>query len=1029
MIHLHVHTPYSFLDGFGESKAYITRAIELGQPALAITDHGVLYGVYNHYKECMAADIKPILGCEFYVTPDHTIKDKNELKELPFDNCHLVLLAKNNVGLQNIYELASIAQLKGFYYKPRVDKELLAQYAEGVIALSACLAGEIPELIIRGDIDGAKQAIRAYKTIFEDFYLEVQANNIPEQALVNNVIYQLAEETYTPIVVTCDCHYVNQEDGLYHKHFVKLGDNKNDVWEQKWANIYSDAWMKSEQDILDAGIPQVAIDNTHVIADMCNVTIATDVFHMPEFTVPHGYTLASFLRSLAFNGLFTLSLEEDIDVEFYAKRLQYELEVITTKGYAGYFLIVRDILKKASELSPVGPGRGSAAGCLVSYLIGITKIDPIKHKLLFERFLNPDRPSLPDIDIDIDSDIRQDVINYICNKYGEDNVCQIVTFGTLASRLALKDAGHILGISFDTVNAITKEIPPPPSDGKKYTLEDAIREVPIIAEYAEAYPEMFELAIHFEGIPRQAGMHAAGLVIAPDKLTKFIPLARGKDNQVVSQFEKDTLEELGLLKVDLLALKTLSVIKQAITLIEENRGVIVNVDKIPLDDAMTLRLISSGATNGCFQLESPGMQKIFRDINNVTFDTLVAGVACYRPGPMAQIPKYISAANGFSEVEYIVPELEPILKDTYGIIVYQEQTMQIAVDLAGFTPGQSDLLRKAIGKKKVDVMERELDKLLNGSPVDNIPGMINKGIPRDKAEELIDMIKTFASYGFNKSHACSYAVLAFWTAYFKAHYPLEYMTALLNIYYDDKDICVKYLEEAKQLGIKILPPDVNRSAIGFSIIDESIIYGLRPIKGMGEGSSQLLLDSRPIVSLEQLASLPKLTINKKVLTSLSFSGALDNLCLDKSRLEIFKELIVELRKDKKAEMPVFNEKIKYNMEADLLKFVFSKHILDGKAKAINWSLLEFNKDLEVYCIISAIKVARQKNGKEMCYLVVDTLEGVRTLTVFSALYETIALELKKDLIIKATINKRLYKEKEGYIVKKIYVSKKYNKEG
>lgn len=1028
MIHLHVHSPYSLLDGFGESKKYIDRALELGQNALAITDHGVLFGIYDHYKECIEKNIKPIIGCEVYVTPDHTHKNKKELDELAFDNCHLVLLAKDNEGLQNLFELISISQLKGFYYKPRVDKELLRRYSSGIIALSACLAGEIPQLILRGAIEEAKQTITEYKSIFSNFYLEVQPNNIPEQAIVNNMLYQLSEETNTPLVVTCDCHYVRQEEGVYHKQFIKLGmGSKNEAWDEIWTSVYSDTWMKSDQEVLAMGIPQEAIDNTHAIAEMCNVTIDTNDVHMPIFQVPEEYTLDSYLIHLVHNGLFSLTLEEEIDLDAYLDRVEYELEIIINKGYSGYFLIVRDIVLEASRRAHVGPGRGSAAGCLVSYLIGITKIDPIKHGLLFERFLNPERPSLPDIDIDIDSNIRQDIIDYISDKYGAENVCQIITFGTLQSRLALKDAAHVLGVDYDLVNNITKELPTPPQDGSKYTIEDAIRDNPNIAKVADEHKNMFELAIQFEGIPRHAGIHAAGIVIAPDKLTKYVPLARGKKEEVVSQFSKDILEELGLVKIDLLGLKTLSVIGQTLKLIRENQDIEVKIDRISLENPKTLALLSSGKTNGVFQLESPGMQSIFKKVNKVTFDTLVAGVAMYRPGPMQQIDKYISAVNGYSAVEYIVPELEPILQDTYGIIIYQEQTMRIATDLAGFTPGQSDMLRKAIGKKKAEVMNPELDKLLNGSQEENIPGMLAKGIPQIEAERIVEMIRSFASYGFNLSHACSYATLSFETAYLKVHYPLEYMCALLNVYSGDKDLLQKYLEEAREMGILLLPPNINLSKVGFSILDGAILYGLEPIKGMGVDSSKLLVANQPFNSLEEITKLPKSIISKKVLTALTFSGALSPLS-NASRAQIFQELL-DLREDTKSKSPVSNKKEEYSMENDLLKTTFTEHILEGIATRTNWSNISQYQDTTLFCIIISVKKIKQKDGRPMCYLGVDTLEGPRNFTVFADVYEKIEEALKKDLIIKASIRQNIYKEKINYIVKKIKILKKYNKEG
>lgn len=1018
MIHLHVHTPYSLLDGYGRSKEYVERAIELNQPAVAISDHGVLYGAYEHYKACNSRGVKPIIGCEVYITPDHTIKDKKVLSELPFDNSHLVLLAKNNIGLKNLFELATKAMLDGFYSKPRLDDGLLRQHSEGLIALSGCLGGQIPRLILRGEIETAKAVISSYQGIFGDFYLEMQANTLPQQAFVNNVLQQLSVEMNVPLVVSCDCHYVNQEDGIIHKQFTRLGKNmdtaEDGTTDDAWDSFYKDTWMMSDDQILALGIPQVAIDNTHIVADMCNVAISTTDFHMPNFDIPPDHTLDSYLIHLAWNGLFTKYLEEDFDLAVYSERLLYELDVITSKGYAGYFLIVHDLIQEAARISLTGPGRGSAAGCLVSYVIGITKVDPIKHGLLFERFLNPERPSMPDIDLDVDSEVRQELIEYLCNKYGHDNVCQIATVTTLQSKFALKDAARVSGIDFSLINSITRTMP------DAYNIAEAIELDNDFAAHAEEHKDMFKLAQRFEGTPRQIGVHAAGVVVAPDKLTNFIPLARGKNSEIISQFDKDTMEELGLLKIDLLGLKTLGVINKSLRFIRQNHGIDLDINKVPLDDTRTLRLISSGRTVGVFQLESPGMQNVFIKINNIDFNTLIAGIALYRPGPMALIGRYTNAVNGYSVVEYSVPELEPILKDTYGVIIYQEQTMRIATDLAGFTPGQADLLRKAIGKKKIEVMEESLGKLVNGNPAENIPGMIAMGIPQEQAEQLADDIRSFASYGFNKSHACSYAMLAFQTAYLKAHYPTEFMCANLCVYYDDQNKFPKYLEETKRMGIPIMSPDVNYSEENFSIKSGAIIYGLAPIKGMSIDSARVLIENRPINDIQELSDLPKRYTNKKVLSALAFSGALDNIT-DGNRIRAFTELLT-LRKDK-ADPPLFNERIKYELEYDTLKVLISGHPLADIAKVTDWQLLETGQTVDLYCLIKSIKEHRVKStGRPMAFLLVETLEGPREVVIFSSVYETLP-KLENDMVVKVALRK----SKDTIVVNKLTVSKKYNK--
>jgi DNA polymerase-3 subunit alpha len=716
-------------------------------------------------------------------------------------------------------------------------------------------------------------------------------------------------------------------------------------------------------------------------------------------------------------------MEKDINVEEYANRLAYELSVIEQKGLAGYFLIVQDLVNWAkSQDILVGPGRGSAAGSLISYTLGITAIDPIEHGLLFQRFLNPERKSLPDIDLDIMDIARGDIINYLSKKYGQDNVCQIITFGTLQSKMALKDAGRILGIKFEVVNNITSKILS--IDGRPYSIQQSIDLIPDVAQASQEYPELFELAMHLEGIPRHSGIHAAGVVITPDELVKYIPLARGKNEEAIAQFEKNTLEDLGLLKLDILALKTLTTMYYALQSIRELHGVKINLNKIPLDDPATLRLIASGNTIGVFQLESEGMQRIFKELNNVTFKALVAGISLYRPGPLSLIPTYISGYNGLRHVDYLVPQLEPILKDTYGVILYQEQTMKIATDLAGYTPGQSDSLRKAIGKKLPEVMKQEMHKLVYGSSEEGIPGMIANGISEDNAIKIAELIERFAGYGFNLSHATGYAVLAFQTAYLKAHYPLEFMCAQLSVA-GNKDKVTKYAQEAIRMGIKILPPSINKSGVNFLIENGNIRFALSSINGVGEKIAQRIIENAPYENIEYLLdALPKRTLNKKVLRALALSGALDELDPYNCRMQLYQRLLT-LREDKEDisdKVKEFNTRSKLQYEYDLTGLYISDHPLRRVAKPVAWEVIPEKKSISNYILISNLKVTTTKKGLDMCVLTAETLEGSKTFFVFTKAYNQYKSEIIEGAIVKITFTK----EPLGLVIHNVKLSKRHN---
>lgn len=1026
MIHLHVHGCYSFLDGLGTSKQLAQRAKELGQTALALTDHGVMYGVIDHYKACNEAGIKPIIGCEVYVTQDHTIKNKEVIEQYPFENAHLVVLAKTDEGHANLRKLVSTAMLDGFYYKPRVDHALLKQYGRGLIVLSACLGGEVPQLLLRGEVEQAKKLALYYNSIFDGFYLEVQANKIPEQQVVNAMLMELSKETGIPLVVTCDAHFVKEDDGYIHKDFITIGkeDRRPPGY---WEATYADAWLKTDEEILAMGLPMEAIENTHRIAEQCDVTIPMGEFKLPNFVIPEGYTLDTYLSKICHDGLFSVSLEKDIELDVYATRLNYELEVISQKGLSGYFLIVQDFLNEARRRGlMVGPGRGSAAGSLVAYTSGITQVDPIEHGLLFERFINPDRPSMPDIDIDFEDERRGEMMEYLIGKYGRDNVCQVITFGTMKSKVALKDAARILGVPYDEVNAFTKLIPM--IEGRPFSIQESVGNIDEIATAAKNYPEMFELASYFEGLPRQSGVHAAGVVITPEALVEYVPLVRGNNDEVLAQYEKDTLESLGLLKFDLLGLKTLTVMRLALEMVRERHGVEVDLDHLRLDDKDTLDLISSGKTVGVFQLESEGMQSIFRGLRTVTFDALVAGISLYRPGALAAVPYYTASFNGLRHVDYPVPELEPILQDTHGVILYQEQTMKIATDLAGYTPSQADMLRKAIGKKKPEIMRQEIHKLIYGDTDQGIPGMINKNIPELVAHQITESIEKFAGYGFNKSHATGYALLAYQSAWLKAHYPLEFMTAHMTVALGNQEKMTKYAAEIMRLGFKFLPPDVNNPSLQFSIEQGEVRFPLSAIKGIGPNIAERLVKLQPYASMQDLVDRhPKKDLNKKALTALALSGAMDVFESENRMAALANALLCRGEKAKdqipESDIKSFIDRDKFKYEEETLGFFISGHPLDGIAQPIDWQGIEDQKPFSFYAMIMQVKEIPTKLGKPMCRMIVETLEGNKDLVMFTEAYEKYKDQVEQGKIARITISK----SKPGLVVKEVKLSKKYNK--
>lgn len=782
-VHLHVHTEYSLLDGANRIKDLIKRTKELGMDSIAITDHGVMYGVVDFYKEAVNNGIKPILGCEVY-TAKRTRHDKQGV--LDSDPGHLVLLAKDNRGYKNLMKIVSIGFTEGFYYKPRIDFEVLERYSEGLIALSACLSGDVPKALMNNDFERAKKVSQRYNDIFGkgNFYLELQSNGIEEQKLVNSQLVKLSKETGIPLVATNDAHYLRKEDARAHEVLlcIQTGKNMNDEDRMRFST--EDFYVKSPEEMADVfvNVPE-AIQNTVKIGEMCNVELEFGKLHLPKFSIPDNKDAFKYLKELCYEGLNRLFGE---CIEDKLERLEYELSVIKQMGYVDYFLIVGDFIKYAKDNGiPVGPGRGSAAGSLVAYCLGITNIDPLKYNLLFERFLNPERVTMPDIDIDFCFERRQEVIDYVVRKYGEDKVSQIITFGTMAARAAIRDVGRALDIAYSEVDIVAKMIPMQigMNIGKALEMNPELK-----AKYEQdnLIKDMIDTARLLEGMPRHASTHAAGVVISKDPITEYVPLQKN-DESVTTQFPMGQLEELGLLKMDFLGLRTLTVIRDAVDLVYENYNTKLDIDRLEMNDPNVFKIIGEGKTSGVFQLESAGMTQFMKELQPTSLEDIIAGISLYRPGPMDQIPRYIKNKNVPAGVKYDHPLLENILNVTYGCMVYQEQVMQIVRDLGGYSMGRSDLVRRAMSKKKISVMEQERKNFIHGIDDENgnivVMGCVRNGVDEKIANKIFDEMMDFASYAFNKSHAAAYAVVAYQTAWLKCYYPVEFMAALLNSFW------------------------------------------------------------------------------------------------------------------------------------------------------------------------------------------------------------------------------------------------------
>ena len=1039
--HLHVHTEYSLLDGSNKIKEYVDRVRELGMDSAAITDHGVMYGVIDFYRAARAAGINPILGCEVYVAPGSRFDREAGSGDDRY--YHLVLLAENNQGYSNLMKIVSKGFVEGFYYKPRVDLSLLEKYHEGIIALSACLAGEVARFLTRGMYEDAKKAALRYQDIFGkgNFFLELQDHGIPEQQNVNQQLLKIHRETGIELVATNDVHYTLAEDAQPHDVLLCLQTGKKLADKDRMRYEGGQYYVKSPEEMerLFPYAPE-ALENTHKIAQRCHVEIEFGVTKLPKFDVPEGYTSWEYLNELCFRGL-----EERYQpvTEELKERLNYELSTIRNMGYVDYFLIVWDFIKYARDHDiMVGPGRGSAAGSLVAYTLGITQLDPIRYDLLFERFLNPERVSMPDIDVDFCFERRQEVIDYVRRKYGDDCVVQIVTFGTLAARGVIRDVGRVMDLPYAQVDTIAKMIP----QELNITIDKALQMNP---EFKKAYEEQKEIhdlidtAKRLEGLPRHTSMHAAGVVISQKDVSEYVPLSRASDGSIVTQFTMTTLEELGLLKMDFLGLRTLTVIQNAVHLIEQDAGVKLDMQHIDYNDKKVLDSLGTGRSDGVFQLESAGMKNFMKELKTKSLEDVIAGISLYRPGPMDFIPQYIRGKNRPDTIKYDCPQLEPILKPTYGCIVYQEQVMQIVRNLAGYTLGRSDLVRRAMSKKKAAVMEKERQNFVYGNEEEGVPGCIANGISEQTANKIYDDMIDFAKYAFNKSHAAAYAVVSYQTAFLKYYYPVEFMAALMTSVIEMPTKVAEYIQVCRQMNIKILPPDVNRGAYGFSVDNGAIRYGLSAIKSVGRPVINALVEEREANgeyrSLKDFIERLTGTVNKRAIENFIKAGALD--CLEGNRRQkmlVYGQIVDSIAQEKKnsfaGQMSLFDlvsdeEKKEYEIrmpdveeydkemilafEKDVLGIYLSGHPLERyrniMEKMISAKTTDFQPDEEsgipkVYDgqkviiggMITEKTIKYTRNNKVMAFLTVEDLLGTVEIVVFPRDYEKWQSMLNED---------------------------------
>ncbi len=1043
-IHLHLHTHYSLLDGANKLTPLLNQVREFGQPAVAMTDHGNMFGAIEFYQKARAQGVKPIIGCEAYLAPGSRTQREGLLAHN--DYYHLILLATNQTGYRNLIKLSSKAYLEGFYYKPRMDKDLLQEHHEGLIALSGCLSGEVPYLIGQKDMEGAIRAAGEYREIFgkDHYYLEVQVNGLDHQIIANRGLVEIHNKLGIRLVGTNDCHYLKKEDARPHDVMLCLQTGKTLKDTNRLKFDTDQLYVKSTDEMVAAcaDLPE-AVLNTCRIADQCDLHLSFDTSHLPQYHVPEGYTRESYLKKLAEEGLSErLRLRPTgISKEAYERRLVAELEVVISMGYAGYFLIVWDIIKFArSRGIPVGPGRGSAAGSLVAYALLITDLDPLVYNLLFERFLNPERVTMPDIDMDFCMDRRSEVINYVIDKYGEDHVCQIITFGTLGAKAAIRDVGRVMDIPYAEVDRVAKLVP----SQLNITLKDALTQEPRLTELIESDQRMQDLmhtAMALEGLARHASTHAAGVVISQEPLIEHVPLYKTANGEFVTQYSMTDIEKIGLVKFDFLGLKTLTMIHHAVSLVNDTKlqDQHLDINRLPLHDGRTYMLLSTGRTTGIFQLESTGMRNLLGRIKPETFEDLIAILALYRPGPLesGMVEDFIKRKRDASHIAYDPPELEPILKETYGVIVYQEQVMAIANRLAGFSLGQADLLRRAMGKKKPKEMAKQKALFIEGAKKKRISGK--------KAEKLFDQMAYFAGYGFNKSHSAAYALVTYQTAYLKANYPTEFTAALLTSEMGNTDKMVGYFTECRELGIPILPPDVNESSKNFTVVDNGIRFGLAAIKNVGGGAVDAILATRTqdgsFSSFSDFCGRIDLQkVNKRVLEGLIKVGAFDSMGTFRSQLmavldQALEEASLVQRERRLGQTTLFDsvtdstqsdlfvggrplptmaewsqdELLKF--ERQLTGFFITAHPLSPYAEAIRLVAthstatlgeVQEGKEVKLCGVIGSIKLMMTKKGNRMAIVQIEDLHGLAEVIVFPELYKNCENFIIPDGVITVT---------------------------
>ncbi|NKB82752.1 MAG: DNA polymerase III subunit alpha [Nitrospirales bacterium] len=1045
-VHLHLHTQYSLLDGANKLGALVNQVQRFGQPAVAMTDHGNMFGAIEFYQKAQAQGVKPIIGCEAYMAPGSRRQRESLLAHN--DYYHLILLAYNKTGYHNLMKLSSKAYLEGFYYKPRMDKELLEAHHEGLIALSGCLSGEVPYLIGRQDMEGAIRTADEYRSIFgkDHYYLEVQANGLDHQRIANRGLVEIHKKLGIPLVGTNDCHYLNKEDARPHEIMLCLQTGKTLKDANRMKFDTNQLYLKSTDEMVAEFIELPdAVMNTCRIAEQCDLQLSFGKSFLPQYHVPEGHTRESYLTQLAEEGL-TRRLQERptaISPETYKQRLKAELSVLISMGYAGYFLIVWDIINFArSRNIPVGPGRGSAAGSLVAYALMITDLDPLTYHLLFERFLNPERVTMPDIDMDFCMDRRGEVINYVIEKYGESHVSQIITFGTLGAKAAIRDVGRVMDIPYAEVDRVAKLVP----QQLNITLEDALKQEPKLQELVETdarMQDMMNIARSLEGLARHASTHAAGVVISQEPLVEHVPLYKTSHDEIVTQYSMTDIEKVGLVKFDFLGLKTLTMIHHAVSLINETRlpSQQLSIGHLPLDNAETFALLSTGRTTGIFQLESSGMRNLLVKIKPEGFEDLVAILALYRPGPLesGMVDDFIKRKRDPSKITYDPPQVEPILKETYGVIVYQEQVMAIANQLAGFSLGQADLLRRAMGKKKPDEMAKHKALFIEGAK--------EKGYGEPKSEKIFDQMAYFAGYGFNKSHSAAYALVTYQTAYLKTHYLTEFMAAILTSEMGNTDKMVGYFTECREQAIQILPPDVNESSKNFTVVEGGIRFGLAAIKNVGSGAVENILAIREqdgrFESFEDFCSRIDLQkSNKRVLEGLIKVGAFDSMKISRAQLmanlekalaeanviqrdkrlgqtSLFDSLMETpdtnqqpVNKDPTAlTIPEWPQEQLLQYERELTGFYITAHPLTRHEKAIRlfstYSTATLSdavegKEIKLCGVISSIKDTTTKKGNRMAYLQLEDLRGLVEVIVFPDLYQTVSDHITTDAIIRVT---------------------------